>query len=192
MQPVSNASPSVSLTPSLALRRASIILLGSLFVAICAHLAVPLWFTPVPITLQTFAVLLIGLLVSPALAAATLALYLLEGMSGLPVFSPTGPVTFLHLFGPTGGYLLSYPAAAALTAWLSRRVPAPRFVACLAAAAIGSVLILLSGAAWLGILTHHSPGTVFTLAVAPFLPGDILKLAAAAGIAAGWQRFRRA
>lgn len=191
MQSASAASPSI-LTPSLALRRAAIVLLGSLLVAISAHVAVPLWFTPVPVTLQTFAVLLLGLLLSPGAAAATLGLYLAEGMCGLPVFSPTGPATFLHLFGPTGGYLLAYPAAAALTAWLRRRLPGGRFVAFLSAAAIGSALILLSGAAWLGILTRQNPAAIFTLAVAPFLAGDILKLVAAAGIATGWSRFRRA
>lgn len=192
MQSASAASRNFALTPSLTLRRVAIVLLGSLFVAVCAHLFVPLWFTPVPLTFQTFAVLLIGLLVSPGVAAATLCLYLAEGMCGLPVFSPTGPATFLHLFGPTGGYLLAYPAAAALTAWLRRRLPGTRFVAFLSAAALGSLLILLSGAAWLAILTHQSPAAVFTLAVAPFLPGDALKLVAAAGLATGWSRFRRA
>jgi biotin transport system substrate-specific component len=195
MQSASATSPRIAVTPSLALRHAAVLLLGSLFVAVCAHIAVPLWFTPVPVTLQTFAVLLLGLALSPRLSAATLALYLVEGMCGLPVFSPTGPITFLHLFGPTGGYLLAYPAAAALTGLLRRRLSSGRigsalFTSALAAAATGSALILLSGAAWLTILTHQSPSSVFILAVAPFLPGDILKLIASAGIAYGWNRYR--
>lgn len=197
MPSASAASQGFPRTAALALRQpivrnAGLALLASLFVAICAHIAVPLWFTPVPITLQTFAVLLIGLLLSPGAAAAAMVLYLAEGMCGLPVFSAAGPATFLHLFGPTGGYLLSYPAAAALTAWLRQRLPGKRFAGFFAAAAIGSVLILLSGAAWFAVLTHQSAGTVLTLTVIPFLPGDVLKLAAAAGIASGWRRFRRA
>jgi biotin transport system substrate-specific component len=171
--------------------RAAIAFLGSLLVAVCAHIAVPLWFTPVPITLQTFAVLLLGLVLSPGLAASALALYLLEGMAGLPVLSPVGPVGFLHILGPTGGYLLSYPAAAALTGWLRRRIGQGGFSASLLAAAAGSVVILVAGAAWFAVLTRQAPGTVFALSVAPFLPGDILKVAAAAGIAAGVRRFRR-
>lgn len=174
--------------------RIGVVLLGSLFVAVCAHVSIPLWFTPVPITLQTFAVLLLALLLGPWLATATMVAYLVEGAAGLPVFSPAGGVTFLHLFGPTAGYLLSYPAAAALTGLLFRRfrqMDAPGFVAALGAAGIGSCLILLSGAAWLAILTHQSAATVLTLAVAPFLAGDILKLIAAAGVASGWRRFRR-
>ena len=172
-------------------RRAAAVVFGSLLVAVCAHIMVPLWFTPVPITLQTFAVLLLGLVLSPGLAASAMALYLLEGMAGLPVLSPIGSVGFLHIFGLTGGYLLSYPAAAALTGWLRRRIGQGGFAASLLAAAAGSVVILVAGAAWFAILSHQSAGTVFTLSVAPFLPGDILKVAAAAGVAMGLRRFRR-
>lgn len=175
-------------------RRAVEILLGSLLVAICAHIAVPLWFTPVPITLQTFAVLLLGLVLSPGLAASALVLYLLEGMAGLPVFSPVGSAGFLHLFGPTGGYLLSYPAAAALTGILRRRLTSSvrnGFAASLLAAAIGSALILLAGAAWFSVFTRQSAATTIALAVAPFLPGDTLKVIAAAGAAGALRRFRR-
>src|SRR5450755_1409628 len=78
-------------------------------VAIAAHVSVPLFFTPVPLTLQTLAVLFLGLLMGPRWAFATTALYLVEGAVGLPVFSPVGPGGVLQLFGLTGGYLLSYP-----------------------------------------------------------------------------------
>jgi biotin transport system substrate-specific component len=177
--------------PSDFARRAAAVVFGSLLVAVCAHIAVPLWFTPVPITLQTFAVLLLGLLLSPGLAASALALYLLEGTAGLPVLSPLGPVGYLHILGPTGGYLLAYPAAAALTGWLRRRTGRGGFAASALAAAAGSVVILVAGAAWFAIVGHQSAGTVFALSVAPFLPGDILKVAAAAGVATGLRRFRR-
>src|SRR5215469_12199938 len=79
---------------------------GSALVAICAHVSVPLFFTPVPMTLQPFAVLLLGLLLEPTAAFAALVLYLVEGAAGLPVFTPQGPGGILQLIGPTGGYLM--------------------------------------------------------------------------------------
>jgi biotin transport system substrate-specific component len=195
MQPVSAATPGIPVARpahSVLARQAAEVVLGSLLVAVCAHIAVPLWFTPVPVTLQTFAVLFLGLFLSPGIAASAMVLYLLEGAAGLPVLSPIGPVGFLHILGPTGGYLLAYPAAAALTGYLRRRIGQGGFAASMAAAAIGSMLILLAGAAWFSVLTHQSATTVFTLAVAPFLAGDILKVIAAAGAATGLRRFRRA
>ena len=174
--------------------RTAVVLLGTLFVAICAHVSIPLWFTPVPFTLEPFAVLLLALLLSPRWSALTLAVYLAEGAAGLPVFSPVGGPTLLHLFGPTAGYLLSYPAVAWLTGSLFRRfrnADAPGFAAALGAATVGDCVILLSGAAWLALLTHQSAATIFTLAVAPFVPGEILKVIAAAGIVAGLRRSRR-
>lgn len=171
------------------LGRSLAIVLGSLLVAVCAHVSIPLWFTPVPITLQTFAVLLLGLLLSPADAAAALLLYLAEGAAGLPVLSPFAAAGLAHFAGPTGGYLLSYPVAAALTAWLRRR--STGFAWSVLAASSGSVVILLCGAAWLGLLMHRSAGAVLTLSVLPFLPGDILKVVAAAGSAAGLGHLRR-
>jgi biotin transport system substrate-specific component len=176
------------------LRQAGIVLAGSAFVAVCAHIALPLYFTPVPLSLAPFAVLLLGLVLRPGLAASTLGAYLLEGALGLPVFSPTSAVPGLaHLFGPaafTGGYLLSYPLAAALIAFLVRRTSRSFTPAALSAFA-GSLVILFCGAVWLAALTHASAQSVFTLAVLPFLPGDALKIVAAAALAAGWVRLRR-
>ena len=75
------------------------------FVALCAHISVPLYFTPVPLTLQTLAVILIGLTLGPALGASAMVLYLAEGAMGLPVFSPHGPGGIAQLLGPTAGFL---------------------------------------------------------------------------------------
>jgi biotin transport system substrate-specific component len=173
------------------LRSAGLVLAASALVGVCAHLALPLYFTPVPLSLAPFAVLVIGLLFSPRLAAATLGAYLLEGAAGLPVFSPTPAIPGVaHLLGPTGGYLLSYPLAAALIAFLVRRT-SRGFVPALLSAALGSFVILASGALWLAALTHASLALVAGQAVVPFLPGDALKVAAAAGLAAGWVRLRR-
>jgi biotin transport system substrate-specific component len=160
---------------------------GSFFVAACAHAALPLYFTPVPLTLQPFAVLLLGLLLSPRLAAATLLAYLGEGAIGLPVFSP-GPASapgLAHLFGPTGGYLLAYPVAALLISFLFRSSHR-RFFAAVAAAAAGDLIILSGGALWLATLTHASLPAVLTQSFLPFLPGDALKVVTAAALATGW------
>lgn len=191
----STALPRSFALPALA-RRAVTLVLGSLLIAVCAHISFPLWFTPVPVTLQTFAVLLLALVLTPGMAASVMVLYLIEGMSGLPVLAPTGTVSLLHIFGPTGGYLLAYPFAAALTSFLCRRFrrassARAAFATSAAAAAIGSLVILLSGALWFGILTRQPAMTVLAMTVAPFLAGDILKIVAAAGTATGLRRFRR-
>jgi biotin transport system substrate-specific component len=173
------------------LRSGGIVLGGSALVALCAHVALPLYFTPVPLSLAPFAVLLLGLFLSPRLASVTLAAYLAEGALGLPVFGPTPAFSGMaHLLGPTGGYLLSYPLAAGLIAFLVRRTGRGYVPAFLSAAA-GSLVILFCGALWLAVLTHAPAQSVVTMAVLPFLPGDTLKVAAAAGLAAGWVRLRR-
>ncbi len=189
-----SASTSAARFSSALLRAAGIVLGGSLLAAACAHVAVPLFFTPVPLTLQPFAVLLLGLVLSPRLAAATLGAYLLEGAAGLPVFAP-GPVLggLAHLFGPTGGYLLSYPLAAALISFLWRRSRsrfASRFASAALSAALGDLAILACGWLWLSLLTHAAL-LALAMAVLPFLPGEALKIAAAAGLACGFQRLPR-
>jgi biotin transport system substrate-specific component len=173
------------------LRSAGTVLAGTAFIAVCAHVALPLYFTPVPLTLQPFAVLTLGLLLSPRLAAVTLITYLGAGALGLPVFAPgvAGGLGVAHLLGPTGGYLLAYPFAAALISFLWRSSRRGFFSAILSAAA-GNALILCAGALWLGILTHASLQLVITQAILPFLPGDALKIVAAGALATGWQRLR--
>lgn len=177
--------------PASWLRNAGIVLIGSALVAVCAHVALPLYFTPVPLTLQPFAVLLLGLLLAPRLGAATMGAYLLEGAAGLPVFAPgvLGSAGVAHLTGPTAGYLLAYPLAAWLIATLYR-MSGRGFGWALGSAAAGNAVILSFGALWLGIFTHAAAGTVLAQAVIPFLPGDALKVAAAAALAIGWQRAR--
>jgi biotin transport system substrate-specific component len=187
---VSAAGPrdSLSVWP----RAAGTVLAGSALVAVCAHLALPLYFTPVPLSMAPFAVLLLGLVLSPRLAAATLFAYLAEGAIGLPVFSP-GPIAtggLAHLVGPTGGYLVAYPFAAALVSLLRRR-GGRGFTAALIAAATGDLTILAGGALWLAVIAHSAAQQVFALAVLPFLPGDALKIALAAALSIAHQRLRR-
>jgi biotin transport system substrate-specific component len=174
------------------LRTVGVVLGGTAFLALCAHIALPLWFTPVPLTLQPFGVLVLGLLLSPRMAGTTLVAYLAEGALGLPVFTPnTAALTGMaHLLGATGGYLLAYPAAAVLIAWMSRRM-GRGFTAMLVSAAVGDGLILLCGALWIAASAHAALGTALALGMAPFLPGDALKVVAAAGAAMGWKRLRR-
>ena len=166
------------------------LVVGTALVALCAHIAVPLGFTPVPVTMQTFAVLLLGLVLSPGAAFSCMALYLAEGLVGMPVFSPHGPGGIAQLLGPTGGYLLSYPFAAALASFLYRRSPR-RFSTALASTALASLLILAVGATWLGILTHARLSPLVMASIAPFLPGDVVKLVAAAGCASMLGSFGR-
>ena len=178
--------------PATWMRTTGIVLVGSLFIAVCAHIALPLYFTPVPLTLQPFAVLLLGLPLSPRLASATLVTYLAEGAAGLPVFAPGLAFSggMAHLLGPTGGYLLAYPVAVALISILWRRTSRSFATAALSATA-GNPVILACGALWLAVVTHASAQSVLTLAVIPFLPGDALKIVGAAALATGFRRFRR-
>jgi biotin transport system substrate-specific component len=178
-------------------RTAGVILAGSALVAISSHIAVPLGFTPVPLTLQPLAVLMLGLLLTPRMAAATLGAYLLEGAAGLPVFVPglAFGAGVAHLLGPTGGYLMVYPAAAAVVSYLWRR-SGRGYAAALLSAAAGDAAILLCGFLWLMVWTHSagsssSMKTAFAMAVLPFLPGDALKVVTAAAIAKGLDRARR-
>jgi biotin transport system substrate-specific component len=168
-----------------------LIVAGSALVALCAHVSVPLFFTPVPMTLQPFAVLLLGLLLEPTAAFAALALYLVEGAAGLPVFTPQGPGGMLQLIGPTGGYLMSYPFVAALVSLMYRRLRGRAFASGLIATAAGDAVILASGATWMGVATHQHISSLLSLSVVPFLPGDALKVCAATAIAAGWLRLRK-
>ncbi len=166
-------------TGTLALRRGLAIVLGAAMVAVAAQVAVPLPLTPVPMTLQPLAVLVVGGLLGARLGAAALALYLALGVLGLPVFTPVGPPGAARLLGPTGGYLLAYPVAAAITGWLAARLPARPAARLLLACAAGMVVIHLGGSAQLAILTGDV-GAATRFGLVPFLTGDLLKIGLAA------------
>jgi biotin transport system substrate-specific component len=163
-------------------RQAGIAIAATALVALCAHISVPLGFTPVPITLQPFAVLLLGLLLAPEISFAALTLYLLEGAAGLPVFSPHGPGGVAQLLGPTGGYLLAAPFAAAV-AGLVYRDGKRNLLFALAGAALGDLILLGIGTLWLGVLSHTGLSALLGQAVLPFLPSDAIKVVAAAACA---------
>ena len=182
------------------LQAGGVVLAGSAFVAVCAQFALPLYFTPVPLSMAPFAVLVLGLVLSPRLAAGALAAYLAEGAMGLPVFAPGPLVGIAHLMGPTAGYLLAYPFAAALVSFVSRanlgsigmgNIARRGFSSSLIAAALGNLAILACGAVWMAAFLHASASSVFSLSVVPFLPGDALKVVAAAGLSTSFQHLRK-
>jgi biotin transport system substrate-specific component len=156
---------------------------------LAAQVAIPLPGTVVPITGQTFAVLLTGALLGSRLGALAMFAYLIEGASGVPFFAAGGS-GIGWLFGPTGGYLLSYPLAAFVVGLLSERGWDRRVLTAAAAMAIGSVVILLGGGAWLA--RFMGPAAAFNAGVAPFLIGDVVKIAlAAAVLPTGWAVLRK-
>ena len=163
------------------------ILLGlgaTVALALAAHVSIPLPFTPVPLTLQTLAVLGVGLAFGPVGGFLTLLAYLAEGAMGLPVFSPAGPGGFAHLLGPTGGFLMAYPLVAAIVGGLTRALTgrAPGFLAAFVAGNVATVVLFLSGAGWFMHYTHHTLYAAWVGAVAPFLPGELIKVVIAAGV----------
>lgn len=164
--------PRVSLTQNILL-----ILAGSLLVALCAQISLPLPFSPVPVTGQTFAVLLLGATYGARRSAAALLLYLAEGAAGLPVFSPAGLPGVARLLGPTGGYLVAFPAAAFLLGWLVERSGGRRWWRWLGGVLAAEAVIFAAGTVWLKLLTQTSWGEAAGLGLLPFLPGELAKVA---------------
>jgi len=167
---------------------------ASAFVAACAHISLPLPFTPVPLTLQNFAVLIVGMALGPVVGFSAMVLYLAEGALGLPVFTPSGgPAGMAHLLGPNGGFLFSYPFAAAIAGWMVRTLQplTSRFRSGLVAATAATLLIFLLGAGWLSQYAHLSASATLSLALTPFVPGEIVKITAAAGVFSTLQRWRK-
>ena len=157
--------------------RAAAAVAGALLVALAAQVAVPLPGTPVPMTLQPLAVLLVGGLLGPGPGAASLALYLAAGAAGAPVFTPLGAPGLARLFGPTGGYLLAFPFAAALTGWLVARRPG--WAGLVAGPLAGMLAIHAGGVAQLLLLTGNARAAV-AAGTLPFVLGDCLKVLVAA------------
>jgi biotin transport system substrate-specific component len=169
-----------------AARQVALVVSGSLVVALCARITIPLPFTPVPLTVQNFGVLLVGLLLGSRRGFAALALYLAEGAMGLPVFNPTGVGGVAQLFGTTGGFLLAYPLVAWLAGFIFER-GRKTFARAALGGLLGEVVLFSGGLTWLAILTH-SVAQAFRWGLYWFLSAEIIKVMMAAGIAARWQR----
>ena len=179
------------------LRGVVLAFVGSLLVAASAQVEVPLW--PVPITGQTFAILVIGMAYGARLGAATLALYLAQGAIGLPVFAgfAAGPAV---LMGPTGGYLVGFVFAAGLIGYLAERGWDRGPITTALAMLLGNIVIYLPGLAWLTVFLASAKSLAYGAAfkaslgagLTPFLLGDGLKLAlAAAALPLAWKLLGR-
>ena len=170
-------------------KSAALIVGASIFMALCAHVSIPLVFSPVPITLQPFGVLLIGMLMGSRAGSAALVLYLLEGAAGMPVFSPAGPGGILQLMGPTGGFLMASPLAAFLAGKVfeSRKNMSGALLGSMAA----EIALFTIGAAWFIAVMRVGFAQAFIMAVLPYIPGEVLKVAAASAIATRWASQQR-
>lgn len=172
------------------LRDVTRIAAANVLLVLCAWIALPLRWTPVPITGQTFGVLLVAVLLGARRSAVVLGLYLLEGLAGLPVFQPFGLPGALRLAGPTAGYLLSYPLAAFATGWIVERLAGSRagFAHALrlgSALLAGEAVIFLCGCAWLAKMPFGTLGAEATAmgwsralaaGLVPFVPGELVKM----------------
>jgi biotin transport system substrate-specific component len=145
--------------------------------AIAAQIAIPIPGTPVPFTLQPLAVVLAGLWLGPVAGATSMVLYLVAGAVGLPVFSPIGAPGVLRLIGPTGGYLLATPAAAAIAGLVAKRFPA--FAGRMLASFLGIAMLYLGGVMQLELLTG-SLSRAAALGSTPFILADLGKVVVAA------------
>jgi biotin transport system substrate-specific component len=163
--------------PAAVLKRSLAVGLAVLLVAASAQVVVPIPLNPVPITLQPLAILVVGGLLGPASGAAALVTYLVLGMLGLPVFAG-GSAGYVHLIGPTGGYLLAFPAAAAVAGFATRGGGALRT---LLFCALGMAVIHLGGIAHLALLGGN-PAQAVRVGFGPFFTGDLLKVGLAAAI----------
>jgi len=168
-----------------AARQVAIVVGASLFVALCARITIPLPFTPVPLTVQNFGVLLVGLLLGSKRGFAVLTLYLAEGAMGLPVFNPTGAGGIAQLLGATGGFLLAYPFVAWLAGFVTER-GRRTFARAALGSLVGEVVLFTGGLTWLAVWTH-SITQAFRWGLYWFVFAEVIKVMMAAGIAAQWQ-----
>ncbi len=159
------------------IRNAALILFGSLLLAASARIEVPM--VPVPMTMQTLALLLIGAFYGTNLAFATVCTYLFEGALGLPVFSG-GAGGALHLIGPTGGYLAAFPFAAAFVGWSIERGFAQNIQALFGIMIVSHAIVFLGGVLWLA--TFVGLNGAIAGGLTPFLLGSVVKSVLAVAI----------
>ncbi|MGH7533288.1 MAG: biotin transporter BioY [Gemmatimonadales bacterium] len=163
----------------LTLQRILAVVCGAALVAVASQFAIPLPFTPVPVSLEGGAVLLVGGLLGWRYGALALLTFLAVGAAGMPVFAD-GTFGLARLVGPTAGYLFAFPVAAGVVGYLARP---GALVRSMLAALVGMVVIHLGGWAWLAILTG-SARQAFTWGSVPFLLTDLLAVAIAGGLTA--------
>jgi biotin transport system substrate-specific component len=160
------------------IKQAGIVICASAVIAVCARLVLPLPYTPVPLTVANFGVLLIGLTLGSRRGFAAAALYLVWGAVGLPVFSPVGPGGLAQLFGPTAGYLWAYPLVAFVAGWIAERGHSG-LMRNLLAGVTGELVLFTGGLSWLAVMTHSWQRAAF-FGLYPFLVAELLKVTVAA------------
>lgn len=161
----------------------------NLLLVACAYVAFPLPFSPVPITGQTFGVLLVAMGLGRVRGTAIVLAYLLEGASGLPVFAG-GRAGVAAVLGPTGGYLLGFLVAAYVVGWLAEKGWERTLLRSVSAMLVGYTIIFAIGLSWLARFVPAS--TLLTTGFMPFLPGMVVKICLAAGILPlVWNRANR-
>jgi biotin transport system substrate-specific component len=162
------------------------IVIGAGLIAGCAQISIPLGFTPVPLTGQTFAVLLVGAALGSIAGTASVSLYVVAGALGAPIFAGHAH-GWKVLHSASGGYLLGFIAAAALTGALAERRWDRRLSSSIGAMLTGNVVIYLCGVSWLAGNLHVSAARALELGLYPFVPGDLIKLyLAAVVLPAAW------
>jgi len=169
-------------------RQAAIVVGASLFVALCARVTFPL--IPVPLTLQNFGVLVVGLVLGPRRAFAALVLYLAEGAVGFPVFNPAGPGGIAQLVGPTGGYLMAYPFVAGLAGyWMEQG--RKTFARAAVAGLMAEVLLFAIGLGWLAVWAGSFKRALL-YGLYGFLFAEVIKVLMAAAVALRVKRTPKA
>jgi biotin transport system substrate-specific component len=180
------AESHVSAQPVSIIRQAGIVICASAVIAVCARIVLPLPFTPVPLTLSNFGVLLVGLTLGSRRGFAAAALYLAWGAMGMPVFASSGPGSIAQMLGPTGGYLWAYPVVAFLAGWIAER-GVPSFTRNLLASVTAEVVLFAAGISWLAIVTHSWRQAAF-FGLYPFLFAEVSKVMVAAAASVRLQR----
>ena len=176
---IDDARPlAVRFTPATWQWHTALVMSGSLLIALCAQVAVPLPQSPVPVTGQTFAVLLVGATLGSRLGASAVLTYIIEGMAGLPVWSPGATMGVARLAGPTGGYIAGFLIAAFVVGALAEHGWDRRIRTATFAMLIGELTIYAIGLPWLA--RFIGPETVLDAGLIPFIPGDIYKVVLAA------------
>lgn len=165
-----------------------LVVAGSLLLALSAQVAIPLPFSPVPLTLQPLAVLLLGAALGPTRGAAAAVVYLFEGAAGFPVFSE-GRGGIIWLLGPTAGYLFAFPAAAAIAGWAATRGWTKRPLTALPGMALALATIHAGGWSWLVAAMGLAPVPAFAVGVVPFLIADAVKVLIAAALLPAAERI---
>jgi biotin transport system substrate-specific component len=163
-----------------------LIVSASMLIALAAQIALPIPFTPVPLTLQPLAVILVGAVLGARRGACAAALYLFEGLSGLPVFAQ-GHGGALWLAGPTAGYLWSYPFAAYVAGSFSQRGWGSDVLRAVCGMLAALAVIYAGGWAWLALLS--GPRAAFSMGIVPFVVADIVKVALGAALLPQAQRL---